>query len=105
MMVVPSAGYYPQTGQMIYMGQTQGGPYVYSPQPAFSSYDQGGPTPPPAYVQAGWSMPTTNIGPAPPAYMTNQGQPIWMMPPSATNQGLSSAPPADPTQDQRKEHF
>lgn len=47
--------------------------------------------PPPGYAQPAWIMPTTNIGQAPPAYMANQGQPLWLNQPATANQGPLAA--------------
>lgn len=83
-MAMPAPGYnFPTTGQMICISQTQGGPYIYAPQPTFA-FPQGL-APPPAYAQPTW----TNVGPvygqAPPAYANNQVQPLWMIQPAAGN--------------------
>jgi len=40
-MVLPSAGYFPTTGQMIFISQTHDGQYACAPQPTTFSYNQG----------------------------------------------------------------
>jgi uncharacterized membrane protein YiaA len=87
--VMPPGGYFPQGGQMICINQTQGGPYVYAPQPTFG-YPQGM-VPAPAYVQPAWTNSGPAFGAAPPAYAANQGQPMWMIQPATSNPGQLDA--------------